>query len=141
MGSEYELPEEEALQFMDSVERASSDDDGVERILHPSGFRILVKLLPPEETLTRWLDSKLKMPDDVREREWQAQVWAQVLELGPEAYLDKERFRAPWCKVGDRIILRPYSGTRFMVRGQLYALINDDTVLAVITDVGELERA
>jgi hypothetical protein len=64
------------------------------------------------------------------------------MELGPEAYKDEKRFSGgPWCQVGDRILLRPYSGTRFMVKGNLYALINDDTVQGVISgNPGEIER-
>lgn len=118
------------------------EQDSLRGVVHPSGFRILVHILPQEETLKRWQNSNLKMPDEVRDREWQAQVWALVVELGPEAYKDEKRFPGqPWCQPGDCIIMRPYAGTRFMVRGQLYALINDDTVLAVVTDTSELERA
>ena len=69
-------------------------------------------------------------------------MWAKVIRLGPQAYQDKQRFgEQPWCKPGDFIMMRPYSGTRFMVRGHLYALINDDTVQAVVNDVSEVERA
>jgi co-chaperonin GroES (HSP10) len=138
-----ELPVVKPLQVEWEAIPAIAGDDNIGGVLHPTGFRILVQILPPEEHLKRWQDSNLVMPDEVRDREWAAQLWALVIELGAEAYLDENRFPLgqPWCKPGDCIIMRPYSGTRFMVRGQLYALINDDTVFAVVTDVGELERA
>src|SRR5215467_560252 len=109
---------------------AIAPDDQLGGTMHPAGYRILVQILPPEEYLKRWQDSNLVMPDETRDREWAAQIWAVVIELGPEAYKDERKFRGEWCQPGDQIMMRPYSGTRFMVRGHLYALINDDTVLA-----------
>ena len=116
-------------------------DDTIQGLMHPAGYRILVQIVPPEQSLKRWRDSNLVMPDETRDREWAAQHWGIVIELGPEAYADKARFKQPWCQPGDSIMMRPYSGTRFMVRGHLYALINDDTVQAVVKDPGEVERA
>lgn len=122
----------------------AEDDCRIDHLFQPAGFRILVEILPLEETLARWKRSGLHMTDETRERERQAQLHAKVLKIGPLAFRDRKRFgfwRRPWCKVGDDIIMRPYSGTRFIVRDHLYALINDDTVQAVITDASELERA
>jgi co-chaperonin GroES (HSP10) len=117
------------------------EDDQITGVLKPAGYRILVRILPPEETAKRWKDSRLTMPDDTRDREWAAQLWGKVVETGPEAYKDQGKFpTGPWCKKGDAILMRPYSGTRFMVRGELYALINDDTVEGVVADPGEIER-
>lgn len=124
-----------------AVLQTAGEDYQIDHLIDPAGYRILVEIISPEDSLKRWQDSNLKMPPETKEREWQAQVWAKVLRLGPQAYQDKERFFAPWCKPGDHIMMRPYSGTRFMMRGHLYALINDDTVQAVIGDVSELERA
>jgi co-chaperonin GroES (HSP10) len=132
----------EYLQVGPPLQAPLVDDDRIGDIMQPAGYRILVEILPTNETLKRWKDSKLAMPDEARDREWQAQVWAKVIRLGPLAYGDKERYGdQPWCKPGDQIMMRPYSGTRFQVRGRLYALINDDTVQAVVGDVSELERA
>ena len=115
--------------------------DKIEGVLRPSGYRILVRILTPEETMRRWSDAGLGMPEEIRDREMAAQLWAEVIELGPDAYRDEKRFpNGPWCKAGEVIMMRPYSGTRFMVRGVLYALINDDTVQGVVFKLGELER-
>lgn len=116
-------------------------EDSIEGVLMPAGYRILVRVLPPEASLRRWQDSGLHLPMEVRDREQAAQLWGEVVELGPDAYRDEKRFpNGPWCKKGDAVVIRPYSGTRFMVRGQLYALINDDTVQAVALKPGEIER-
>ena len=118
----------------------ADDDDRLGDMMQPAGYRVLVEIKPPDQS-KRWLESTLEMPPEVRDREWAAQVWATVIRLGPQAYNNKEKYGEPWCKPGDHIMMRPYSGTRFMVRGRLYALINDDTVLAVVSDPSEIERA
>ena len=57
-------------------------------------------------------------------------------------YLDKDKFpTGPWCKVGDWILMRSYSGTRFKIKGQEFRILNDDTVQAVIADPRLIERA
>jgi co-chaperonin GroES (HSP10) len=99
-----------------------------------------VQVLEPENA-PGWIESTIKMPAEVRDREWAAQVWAVVIECGPEAYKDDRKFQGVWCQPGDVIMMRPYSGTRFMLRGHLYALINDDTVQAVVkSDPREIAR-
>ena len=87
--------------------------------------------------------SLIEMPAEVRDREWAAEVRGEVMELGPDAYRDPQKFpTGPWCKQGDCVIMRSYSGTRFTIRGHLYALINDDTVAGVVEgDPGEVSRA
>jgi len=120
----------------------SQGDDRIGDIMQPAGYRVLVQIVCPDEALERFKQSNLVMPDEVRDREWAAQIWATVIRLGPDAYADVNKFpNGAWCKPGDHIMMRPYSGTRFMLRGRLYALINDDTVQAVIGDVSEIERA
>lgn len=120
---------------------AVPEADKIEGVLAPTGYRVLVEILPPEETMQRWKDSRLRMPDETREREQAAQLWARVVALGPDAYQDKNRFPSgAWCKPGDAIVIRPYVGTRFVVRDRLYALINDDTVQGVVANPGEIER-
>ena len=58
-----------------------------------------------------------------------------VMSLGPDAYADKKRFpNGPYCKEGDFIIMRSYSGTRIKIHGKEFRLINDDSVEAVVDD-------
>ena len=58
-----------------------------------------------------------------------------VLDVGPEAYQDKERYPAgPWCKEGQYVMFRMNTGTRFKVAGKEFRLMNDDSVEAVIDD-------
>ena len=65
-----------------------------------------------------------------------------VLRIGPDAYKDKERFPdRPWCKEGDWIVMRAYSGTRIKVHGKEFRIINDDSVEAVVEDPRGVVRA
>ena len=58
-----------------------------------------------------------------------------VMKLGPDAYQDKEKFpNGPYCKEGDFILMRSYSGTRFSIHDREFRLINDDSVEAIIDD-------
>lgn len=60
----------------------------------------------------------------------------QVIDMGPDAYKDEARFpNGPYCKIGDYVLIRAYSGTRFRIHGkELFRVINDDSVEAVVED-------
>jgi co-chaperonin GroES (HSP10) len=64
-----------------------------------------------------------------------------VLDMGEEAYKDTERFSKPWCKVGDYVMFRANTGTRFKVAGVEYRLMNDDSIEAVVADPRGVSRA
>jgi hypothetical protein len=52
-----------------------------------------------------------------------------------DAYEDKKKFpNGAYCKEGDFVLMRSYSGTRFSIHGKEFRLINDDSVEAVIDD-------
>jgi co-chaperonin GroES (HSP10) len=65
-----------------------------------------------------------------------------VVSMGPDCYTDMSRYASgPWCKLGDWIIMRSYSGSRFTIGGHEFRLINEDTVEAVIEDPSGFTRA
>ena len=62
--------------------------------------------------------------------------------MGDECYKDKEKVpNGPYCQKGDFVIFRSYSGTRFIIKGDEFRLINDDTVEAVVDDPRGYTRA
>ncbi len=102
----------------------------------PSGYRILIAIPKKDETFR---DSKIIIAETERRKEEIASIVGLVVKLGPQAYADPDKFPdGPWCKEGDFIIMRSYSGTRFKVTtpdgDQEFRLINDDTVEAVVAD-------
>ena len=65
-----------------------------------------------------------------------------VMRVGPDAYKDTAKFPAgAWCKEGDFVLVRTYSGTRFKIFGKEFRLINDDQVDAVVQDPRGVTRA
>jgi co-chaperonin GroES (HSP10) len=65
-----------------------------------------------------------------------------VMDIGPDAYQDKERFPSgPLCKVGDFVLIRPSSGSRLKIHGREFRIINDDSVEAVVEDPRGITRA
>jgi co-chaperonin GroES (HSP10) len=84
----------------------------------------------------------LFIPDERRTGEETASIIGYVMRVGPDAYSDPARFPAgAWCKEGDFVIFRSYSGTRFKVQGREFRLINDDTVEATVEDPRGYSRA
>ena len=65
-----------------------------------------------------------------------------VMDIGPDAYKDKERFPSgPLCKVGDFVLIRPSSGSRLKIHGREFRIINDDSVEAIVEDPRGITRA
>lgn len=104
----------------------------------PCGYKLLIALPKVEETYAGGIIKS----DATRKLEEVSTVLGAVLELGPDAYKDPTKFPAgPWCKEGDFVIIRAYSGTRFKLYGTEYRLINDDTVEGVVADPRGYSRA
>ena len=98
---------------------------------HPSGYRLLVALPEPDEKTAGGI---LKANTTLKQEEV-GSITGFVLKIGPDAFQDPSRFPSgPYCKEGDWIMFRSYSGTRFTVSGKEFRLINDDTVEAVVED-------
>ncbi len=113
------------------VDNTKVGDDLHAKLPEPTGYRLLIAL--PE------IDEKTQggviMPDGLVKDESTASIIGFVIKSGPDAYSDKERFpNGAWCKEGDFVIFRSYSGTRFKVAGKEFRLINDDTVEGVVDD-------
>jgi co-chaperonin GroES (HSP10) len=106
---------------------------------HPVGYHILVMMPTVEETFG---GTGLVKAESTKHQEAVLSMVAAVLEIGDMAYKDQKRFpTGPWCKVGDYIMFRTHSGTRFRVNGQEYRLINDDSVEAVVPNPRAISRA
>jgi len=108
------------------------------KIPEPSGYKLLIKPLEVQEKT----ESGIYMPDALKSAEQTASVIGFVVKMGPDAYKDEGKFpNGPYCKEGDFVIFRSYSGTRFKIEKQEFRLINDDTVEAVVSDPRGYARA
>ena len=102
----------------------------------PTGYRILVAAAKMEEK-----KGSVILPDEYRSLENTASIVGNVIAVGPDAYRDEKKFpTGAWCKVGDWILYKSYSGTRLRVGEVELRLLSDDQVDAVIDDPRLIER-
>tara|TARA_Y100001951_G_scaffold94677_1_gene91391 strand:- start:172 stop:570 length:399 start_codon:yes stop_codon:yes gene_type:complete len=123
----------EALAEVDTVseEDTAKKPRAAHKLPDPKGYKILINLPEPEEASEGGI---LKAQETI-EAEEVGSIIGFVIKLGPDAYSDKSRFPSgAYCKEGDFIMMRSYSGTRFKVHGKEFRLINDDSVEAVVED-------
>ena len=105
----------------------------------PVGYRILIAMPEIEET---YADTKVLKTTTIIHQEHIMSIIGLVLDMGDQAYSDIERFGdTPWCKVGDYVMFRANTGTRFKVGGVEYRLMNDDSIEAVVSDPRGVSRA
>lgn len=106
----------------------------------PSGCKVLIGIPKlAEETA-----GGVKLPTDLVAREEAANTIAKVCAIGPDAYKDERMFPSgAYCKVGDWVVMRPYSGTRFRVDGceHEFRLVNDNTIEGTVKDPYFIMRA
>ena len=106
-------------------------DSHSEKLPHPTGYRILI--LPfVTQGVTK---GGIHLAKQTLDKERLATVVGYVVDLGPDAYGDLNKFPdGPWCKKGDWVIFGRYAGARFMIDGGDMRLLNDDEILATIND-------
>jgi co-chaperonin GroES (HSP10) len=57
------------------------------------------------------------------------------LKVGELAYQDEDKFPdGPWCAKGDWVMFARYAGSRFKIDGGEVRILNDDEVLAKISN-------
>ena len=122
----------------EAIQYSAEEPRTAEQLPQPSGFRLLIALPEVEETT----EGGLFIPDERRTAETVASIVGFVLKSGPDAYADEKRFpNGPWCKEGDWIVMRAYSGTRIRIHGKEFRIINDDSVEAIVEDPRGVVRA
>ena len=103
------------------------------------GWKILCTLPPADETFE---NSSVLKPELVKKQEEFTTTVLFVVDVGPDAYKDADKYPSgPWCKPGDFILVRAYAGTRLKVYGTEFRLINDDQVEGVVDDPRGITRA
>jgi co-chaperonin GroES (HSP10) len=107
----------------------------------PQGYKILCIVPDVSENIDGTTLDLVKPTSQLRAEEHGTTVLF-VLAVGPDAYKDANKFPSgPWCKQGDFILVRTYSGTRFKMYGKEMRLLNDDQVDAVVVDPRGVTRA
>ena len=110
---------------------SEEDTKTASQLPKPTGYKLLIALPDVEEKTEGGI---IKSTQTVQNEEV-GSIVGFVLEMGPDAYASEARFPSgPYCKTGDWIVMRSYSGTRFKVHGKEFRLINDDSVEATVED-------
>ena len=129
------------IQPKEAPEETASSEEKATSLPTPTGWKLLCVVPDVSEKLDG-TDLDLVKPTSILKQEEHATTVLFVLEAGPDAYTDQSKFpTGPWCKKGDFILVRTYSGTRFKIFGKEFRLINDDQVDAVVQDPRGITRA
>ena len=65
-----------------------------------------------------------------------------VMDIGPDAYSDKDKFpNGPWCKKKDWVLFARYAGSRIYIDAGEIRVLNDDEILGTIEDPEDILHA
>ena len=129
------LEEKYKEQKVESVEEPTRIDETnvgtiKDELPQPSGWRLLVLPFTPKEKTKGGIIIAQESLEKLRI----ATNCGYVLKMGDLCYADKDRFKEPWCKLGDWVIFARYAGSRLPIEGGEVRLLNDDEVLGTIKD-------
>ena len=115
----------------------ATNAEKAKQLPRPSGYRILCAI--PE--VEKEYDSGIVKADTTVHYEELLTTVLFVVDLGPDCYKDPQRFpTGPWCQKGDFVLVRPNAGTRLVIHGREFRLINDDSVEGVVDDPRGIKR-
>jgi len=137
--SDLILPPE--IETLSAPAENATDEEKATVLPEPSGYHILCGV-PDISDKIDGTDLDLIRPSQYAVQEQHATTVLFVLKLGPAAYTDATKTPGgPWCKPGDFVLTRTYSGTRLKIFGKEFRIINDDQVDAVVQDPRGITRA
>ena len=114
-----------------------SHEEKAKQLPQPSGYRILCAIPEQEKEYDGGI---IKADETIRYEEVLTTVLF-VVDMGPDCYKDTTRFpTGPWCKQGDFVLVRPNAGTRLVIHGREFRIINDDSVEGVVQDPRGIKR-
>ena len=129
------------IQPVDAPEDDMDDEAKATALPTPVGHKLLCIVPEVSEKIDGTTLDLVRDTASMRQEEHATTVLF-VLRMGPSAYKDAERFpTGAWCKEGDFVLVRTYTGTRFKIFGKEFRIINDDSVEAVVQDPRGITRA
>ena len=124
------VPKEERV-----LDPSKADQSLIDRMPDPTGWRMLI--LPYRGKGKT--QGGVFLPDSVVDDGQITTVVGYVMKQGELCYKDQEKFpNGAWCKQGDWVIFARYSGSRFKIEGGEVRILNDDEILAVISDPDDI---
>ena len=92
--------------------------------IKPLGDRVVIKVLPSEETTK----SGIVIPDTAKEKPQEGEIVA----VGSGKVLENGSRIAPEVKVGDRVFYSKYAGNEIKSEGQEYLILNERDILGIV---------
>jgi co-chaperonin GroES (HSP10) len=127
------------IRATEKPDEKATAEERAKQLPEPVGYKLLCILPDVEETFE---GTNIVKADSFMKGEEHGTTVLFVLKVGPEAYKDATKFpNGAWCKAGDFVVVRTYSGTRIKMFGKELRLINDDQVEAVVADPRGISRA
>ena len=119
-------------------ENVHEDKDLQSKLPKPTGYRILILPFSPKQKTK----GGIYLADSVLEKERIGTNIGFVVALGPDAYRDGNKFpEGAWCQERDWVIFGRYAGARLKIEGGELRLLNDDEILAVVSDPEDIQSA
>ena len=115
-------------------------EEKAKQLPKPSGYHILCAIPEAEEEMDGSEIGLIKARETMLYEEMLTTVLF-VVDLGPDCYKDATRFPSgAWCKKGDFVLVRPSTGSRLVIHGKDFRMINDDSVEGVVDDPRGIKR-
>jgi len=127
------LAEESALKEVAPL----THEEKAKQLPNPTGYRILCAIPEQEKDYESGI---IKAELTVHNEEILTTLLF-VVKLGADCYKDEKRFpNGAWCKEGDFILVRPHAGTKLVIHGKEFRIINDDSVEGIVEDPRGIKR-
>lgn len=125
----YKAPEQRVL------DPEAMEGSLLERMPNPTGWRMLILPYRGKEMT----EGGIVLPNKLLDDDQIQTVVGYVVKQGSLCYKDQDKFPAgPWCREKDWVIFARYAGSRFRIEGGEVRILNDDEILATITDPDDI---
>lgn len=129
------------VQPVDKPDENADNETKASALPTPTGWKLLC-VVPEVDSKIAGTSLDLVRDTATMRQEEHATTVLFVLRMGPDAYKDTAKFPSgAWCKEGDFILVRTYTGTRFKIFGKEFRILNDDQVECVVQDPRGITRA
>ena len=129
------------IQPIEAPEADAEDVEKASALPIPTGYKLLCIVPEVDEKIAGTSLDLVRDAATMRAEEHATTVLF-VMRVGPDAYKDTSKFPSgAWCKEGDFVLVRTYTGTRFKVFGKEFRVLNDDQIECVVQDPRGYTRA
>lgn len=129
------------IQPIEAPEAESDNETKASALPIPTGYKLLCIVPEVDEKIAGTSLDLVRDAATMRAEEHATTVLF-VMRVGPDAYKDPAKFPSgAWCKEGDFVLVRTYTGTRFKVFGKEFRVLNDDQIECVVQDPRGYTRA